>query len=107
MQQTYSVCFYSNIDCGLLCVFIGKWIPAFFVAVFFIGLHMQALRALACDIGESLGTFSGISQQDLFAVAEQSEDWLMAWDTTEETHDYNSVRPMTLVGVFTSGSRFR
>ena len=107
MQQTYSVCFYSNIDCGLLCVAIGKWIAAFFVAVFFIGLHMQALRALACDIGESLGPHSGIAQQDLFAVAEQSEDWLMTLDTTEETTEYNPVRPMNLVGVFTSESRFR
>ena len=107
MQQTYSVCFYSNIDCGLLCVAIGKWIAACFVAVFFIGLHMQALRALACDIRERLGPHSGFARQDLFAVAEQSEDWLMALDTTEDTTRYNSVRPMTLVGVFTPGSRFR
>ena len=68
---------------------------------------MQALRALACDIGESLGPHSGIAQQDLFAVAEESEDWLMALDTTKETTHYNAIRPMTLVGAFTSKSRFR
>ena len=65
----------------------------------------QALRALACDIGESLE--GRAMQQDLFAVAEQSEDWLMALDTTKETTYYNAIRPMTLVGVFTSKSRFR
>ena len=107
MQQTYSVCFYSNIDCGLLCVAIGKWIAACFVAVFFIGLHMQAIRALACTIGEHIGPHSGIAQAELFEVAEQSEAFIMALDTTDVAFDYNSVRPMNLVGVFTSGTRFR
>ena len=67
---------------------------------------MQALRALACDIGESLVPHSVTTQQNLFAVAAESEDWIMALDTTEEP-DYNSVRPMNLVGVFDSGARFR
>ena len=68
---------------------------------------MQAIRALACTIGENIGPDSGIAQAELFEVAEQSEDWIMALDTTEELTDYNTVRPMNLVGVFTSGSRFR
>ena len=65
----------------------------------------QALRALACDIAACPA--GRVIQQDLFAVAEESEDLLIALDTTKETTYYNAIRPMTLVGVFTSKSRFR